>query len=133
MTDHLSQSGVSLIAAERARQVAEERWTVKVIVPLGRAELVDAAVCYALAYTEKSPPGKGDKRRIVDRVGRELPAPVRVVRLAAGRGVGSGHDAKVSLARHGGFISLSGRPKHRWRGVWATFCGRSIVPTGRAV
>lgn len=51
-------TGVDLIAAERQRQIDAEGWTPKHDRLHIQGQLVDAAVCYALAFTEKSPPGR---------------------------------------------------------------------------
>ncbi len=51
--------GASLIVAERERQIGQEDWNANHDDAHVHAELVDAAVSYALAYTAQSPPGNG--------------------------------------------------------------------------
>lgn len=46
VTEHVSQSGASLIAAERERQMAEEGWTAEHDDQHDRGELAAAAQCY---------------------------------------------------------------------------------------
>lgn len=59
LVGHSQKSGVDLIAAERIRQIIEEGRTRAHDDQHTRAEMVSAALCYALAYTPRSPPGTG--------------------------------------------------------------------------
>ena len=49
------KTGVALIVADRVRQIIEEGWTPEHDARHGRSELVDAAVCYALAAKSPNP------------------------------------------------------------------------------
>lgn len=53
------ESGVDLIAAERIRQVVEEGWSPAHDDAQRDARMVSAAMCYALAFTPRSPSGTG--------------------------------------------------------------------------
>lgn len=57
--DLQSSNGVDLIGAERIRQIVEEGWTAGNDDQHRNAQMVSAALCYALAFTPRSPPGTG--------------------------------------------------------------------------
>jgi hypothetical protein len=46
--------GASLIVEERERQIGQEGWNANHDDAHGNGELVDAAICYALAYTSRA-------------------------------------------------------------------------------
>jgi hypothetical protein len=58
------QDGAALIAAERQRQIDVEGWTPEHDAEHAEDDLVEAAVCYALAYRSDDPPFNGDPHGI---------------------------------------------------------------------